>query len=147
MKTNQNSTHENDTPASTSTKGKRIRALRIQRGLRQEQLAQLIHVSKQTMYKYEFDIVTNIPSDKIETIAKVLNVSPAYIMGWTRSPSPSSMIQNRFSEPEAIFKYNQLDEYGKLVVDTVLNLEYERCHISSSEIINDLDLENVDVDL
>jgi transcriptional regulator with XRE-family HTH domain len=147
MKTDKNSTHENETKNPASTKGKRIRALRIQRGLRQEQLAQLIHVSKQTMYKYEFDIVTNIPSDKIETIAKVLNVSPAYIMGWTWSPSPSSMIQNHFSEPEALFKYNQLDEYGKLVVDTVLNLEYERCHISSSEIINDMDLNDVDVNL
>jgi transcriptional regulator with XRE-family HTH domain len=147
MKTDKNSTHENDTKNPASTKGKRIRALRIQRGLRQEQLAQLIHVSKQTMYKYEFDIVTNIPSDKIETIAKVLNVSPAYIMGWTRSTSPSTLIQNHFSEPEAIFKYNQLDQYGKLVVDTVLNLEYERCHTSSGEIINDLDLEDVDPDL
>ena len=109
------------------TKGKRIRSLRMQRGFRQEQLARIIGVSKQTMYKYEFDIVTNIPSDKIEALAEVLEVSPAYIMGWTRDADPSLLLRNHLSEPEGLYKYNCLDEHGKLAVDTILNLEYERC--------------------
>ena len=37
------------------------------------------------MYKYENNIITNIPSDKIELIADYLSISPAYIMGWTDS--------------------------------------------------------------
>jgi transcriptional regulator with XRE-family HTH domain len=113
--------------APVMTKGKRIRTLRIQHGFRQEQLARTIGVSKQTMYKYEFDIVTNIPSDKIEAIADALDVSPAYIMGWTRDADPNLLLQNHFSEPEGLYKYNCLDEHGKLAVDTILNLEYERC--------------------
>lgn len=28
-------------------------------------------------------IVTNIPSDKIEKLALIFHISPAYIMGWT----------------------------------------------------------------
>lgn len=109
------------------TKGKRIRTLRIQHGFRQEQLARTIGISKQTMYKYEFDIVTNIPSDKIEAIADALDVSPAYIMGWTRDADPNLLLQNHLSEPEGLYKYNCLDEHGQMVVDTVLSLEYERC--------------------
>lgn len=64
------------------TKAERIRILREEKGISQVELAERIGVSKQNMYKYENDIITNIPSDKIEAMAKVLNVSPGYIMGW-----------------------------------------------------------------
>ena len=57
------------------TKAERIRILREDRGISQVELAERIGVSKQNMYKYENDIITNIPSDKIESMAKVLNVS------------------------------------------------------------------------
>lgn len=50
--------------------------------MQQTELAERINVKKQTLYKYENDIVTNIPSDKIETIARTFNVTPAYLMGW-----------------------------------------------------------------
>ena len=63
--------------------GSRIKELREARCLSQTELAEKINVSKQTMYKYENDIITNIPSDKIESIAKVCNTSPEYIMGWS----------------------------------------------------------------
>lgn len=64
------------------TIGERIKNLRLEEGLSQIELAEKIHVSKQTLYKYENNIITNIPSDKIESIAKVLNTTPSMIMGW-----------------------------------------------------------------
>jgi len=69
------------------TKGERIRLLREKIGLSQVSMADRIHVSKQTLYKYENDIITNIPSDKVEAIAEVTGSSPAYIMGWDDIPS------------------------------------------------------------
>lgn len=63
-------------------KGERIRARREAMGLSQTALADLIGESKQTLYKYESGIISNIPSDKIESIASALKVSPAWIMGW-----------------------------------------------------------------
>lgn len=63
-------------------KGERIRTRREQLGLSQTSLADMIGESKQTVYKYESGIISNIPSDKVEAIAEVLNVSPAWIMGW-----------------------------------------------------------------
>lgn len=65
-----------------ATVGDRIKALRTDAGLSQTELAERISVSKQTLYKYENNIITNIPSDKIEAIASALNVSPSDIMGW-----------------------------------------------------------------
>lgn len=64
------------------TIGKRIKELRTGMGINQVDFAKKIGVSKQTLYKYENDIITNIPSDKIELIAEKTNTTPAYIMGW-----------------------------------------------------------------
>lgn len=69
------------------TKGQRIKKLRETRGLSQVELADAINVSKQTLYKYENDIITNIPSDKIEAIASILHSEPGYIMGWKQPDS------------------------------------------------------------
>lgn len=64
------------------TKGQRIKIKREQMGINQTDLAQKIGVSKQTLYKYENDIITNIPSDAIEKMSVVLECTPAYLMGW-----------------------------------------------------------------
>lgn len=64
------------------TKGQRIRKIREDLGLSQTDLAKKANISKQTLYKYEKNIVTNIPSDCIEKIASVLKCTPAQIMGW-----------------------------------------------------------------
>lgn len=64
------------------TIGDRIKKQRELLGISQVELAEKIKVSKQTLYKYESNIITNIPSDKIEIIGKVLEVSPSYLMGW-----------------------------------------------------------------
>lgn len=64
------------------TVGERIKKVREKTGMSQVEFADKINVSKQTLYKYENDIITNIPSDKIEAAAELGNVSPAYLMGW-----------------------------------------------------------------
>lgn len=64
------------------TVGDRIRKKREELRMSQTELAEKLRISKQNLYKYEKNIVTNIPSDKIEEIARVLNVSESYLMGW-----------------------------------------------------------------
>lgn len=68
--------------------GNRIKDMREKRGYSQTDFAEKIGVSKQTLYKYENGIVTNIPSDKIEAIASLCRVSPSYIMGWEDDTLP-----------------------------------------------------------
>lgn len=71
------------------TVGERIKILREQFGYSQVDFADKLNVSKQTLYKYENNIVTNIPSDKIEAAAHLVHVSPSYLMGWDDSGKPS----------------------------------------------------------
>ena len=76
-----------------STKGSRIKEAREKIGMSQTDMADRIGVSKQTLYKYENDIITNIPSDKIEEISALTGVSPAYMMGWETNQLPSEVIK------------------------------------------------------
>lgn len=74
--------------------GERIKELRLRLGMSQVAFADAIGVSKQTLYKYENNIITNIPSDKIEAAAKIGNVSPAYLMGWATTQDITHLPKN-----------------------------------------------------
>lgn len=65
--------------------GLRIKKRRLEKGLSQDEVAEKINTTKQTIYKYETGIITNIPASKIESLANVLDTTPAYLMGWTES--------------------------------------------------------------
>lgn len=64
------------------TVGERIKQIRESKKISQTELAEAISTTKQNIYKYENNIISNIPSDKIEAIARYLSVSPACLMGW-----------------------------------------------------------------
>lgn len=73
--------------------GDRIKHRREELGIAQTWLAEQIGTSKQNLYKYENGIIANIPSDKIEAIAKALHTTPAYLMGWNEDPTlPASAV-------------------------------------------------------
>ena len=70
------------------TIGERIKTIRTKNGFGQTDVAIKAGITKQSLYKYENGIIENIPSDKIEAIAKALNVSPAELMGWENEKPP-----------------------------------------------------------
>ena len=86
------------------TVGERLKQLREKSGMSQVDFAAKLNVSKQNLYKYENDIITNIPSDKIEDAAKILHVSPAYIMGWDE-PKERRIERARKNMPDADKKF------------------------------------------
>ena len=64
--------------------GERIKYLRLKNKLTQTDIADYIGTNKQAVFKYENGIIKNIPLDKIEKIAEILHVSPAYLVGWEK---------------------------------------------------------------
>ena len=64
------------------TIGQRIRIARERRDMTLDEVAQLCKTTKQTIFKYENEIVTNIPYDKIVLLSNALDVSPSYLFGW-----------------------------------------------------------------
>ena len=86
-------------------KGQRIKQLRKLKKISQADLAEMLGTSKQNVYKYESGIITNIPSDKIELMAQIFNVSPCYIMGWDTSlDERRTVVDKVYSLPEKKFK-------------------------------------------
>ncbi|MFC2525312.1 MAG: helix-turn-helix domain-containing protein [Selenomonas noxia] len=90
--------------------GARLKALRLDRGLTQDEVGKRVLVSKQTLYKYENDIVTNIPVDKIELLAEVYHVTPAYIMGWEQPEEDIDDSPSYYDDPEVAAIANEMKE-------------------------------------
>lgn len=101
------------------TIGDRIKKLRTLIDMSQTELAEKIGVKKQTLYKYENNLVTNIPSDVIEKICKALNTSPAYLMGW----ADNLTVEEEELIPELLSNTELLESVKKLMS---LNREHKQ---------------------
>ena len=76
--------------------GFRIKSAREQKNLTLEEVAKRCETTKQTIFKYENEIVTNIPYEKIVLLSKALDVTPSYLFGWEEqkvSPSEPSLTE------------------------------------------------------
>lgn len=78
----------------------RIKALRQEKGLTLEQVADIVGVGKSTVRKWETGMIANMRRDKIADLAKALGTTPAYLMGWKEddtkkevSPSEPSLTE------------------------------------------------------
>lgn len=73
--------------------GKRIKNAREQRDMTLDEVAKRCNTTKQTIFKYENEIVTNIPYDKIVLLSNALDVSPSYLFGWEEKKSSPNELQ------------------------------------------------------
>ena len=65
--------------------GQKIKARRQALGLSADELGQLIGKNRATIYRYENNDIENLPTTALEPLAKALDVSPSYLMGWNSS--------------------------------------------------------------
>lgn len=61
--------------------GKRIKELRLKKGVTQEELGKIIGVQKSAILKYESGLVENMKRNSIKTLADYFGVRPSYLMG------------------------------------------------------------------
>lgn len=73
--------------------GTRMKERRLQLKKTLEEVGSIVGVSKATIQRYEKGAITNIPSDKIEKIAKALSTTPAFLMGWEENHMHSKGIR------------------------------------------------------
>lgn len=126
------------------TVGERIREARIKLGMSQVDFADKINVSKQTLYKYENNIITNIPSDKIEAAAELCNISPAYLMGWEIEVVSCDENKNRL-EKRLLAYFDTLSDIGKK--KALDNLEDLSKIYSLGHILPDAANQRTDIDI
>ena len=85
--------------------GERIKQRRKEIGLSAEQVAEKLGVAPATVYRYESNDIANMRIDKLEPIAKALNTTPAYLMGWEE-------------EKKDDFDISSLAKYGVMPIKT-----------------------------
>lgn len=90
--------------------GDKLRALRKQRGITQEQLAEILGVERSSVGKYEGKSKV-IPSDDIKTrIAEYFGVSMDYLLGITDQPYPVMRDVDRSSKKGILIDLSPLPE-------------------------------------
>ena len=72
------------------TCGERIKHRREMLGLSADDLAEKIGKNRATVFRYENGDIENVKLPIIAEIAKALDVSPGYLMGWESGYTPQS---------------------------------------------------------
>ena len=100
--------------------GQRIKERRKEMKISADELAIRLGKDRSTIYRYEKGDIENVPLDILEPIAKALNTTPAYFMGW-----------------EEVQKKNDT------ITDVVLRMRTDSDFLSLVETLNELDAEQI----
>lgn len=128
--------------------GRKIRELREKCGLTQREVANAVGVTEATVSRWESGHINNMRRDKIQSLAKILQVSPLVIMGMKEQDPPAAPPSaQEGAEPykapltkrdelteherEHIELYRELDERGRNAVDDLTDLHVERVREST----------------
>lgn len=115
------------------TTGERIRQLRIEHQMTQEELGTKVGVQKAAIYKYENGLIVNLKRSTLEKLAIVLETTPTYLMGLEDSESNSTVLSELTPQQSALLSsFDQLNEEGQqkavdYVEDLVLTGRYKKC--------------------
>jgi transcriptional regulator with XRE-family HTH domain len=106
------------------TSGEKIRQLRVSQGYTQTDVAKKLGVSTQLIYKYEKEIVTNIPIETIGKLAKIFGVSPAYILDWkdesVQTADPNAQLRNMIIDKIKRATSEELEKINQ-IIDLIIN--------------------------
>lgn len=111
------------------TTGERIRQLRIEHQMTQEELGAKVGVQKAAIYKYENGLVVNLKRSILEKLALVLDTTPTYLMGMEDAePAQASLTP---AQAALLDNFDQLNEEGQTkaleyVEDLVLTGRYKK---------------------
>lgn len=114
------------------TTGERIRQLRIEHQMTQEELGAKVGVQKAAIYKYENGLVVNLKRSTIEKLSLVLETTPTYLMGMEDSePNPNNRPELTPTQTKLLDAFDQLNEEGQTkaveyVEDLVLTGRYKK---------------------
>lgn len=73
-----------------SETGKQIKKRRKQLNMSADELAEKLGVSRSTIFRYEKGDIDKVPAEYINSLAKALSTTPAYLMGWEENIETSA---------------------------------------------------------
>jgi transcriptional regulator with XRE-family HTH domain len=93
----------------------KIKQLRQAKGMTLEQVATIVGVGKSTVRKWETGMIANMRRDKIGLLAKALDTTPAYLMGWEDIDSIPPLDLQLFGSPKS--EESELTEAEEMLLE------------------------------
>ena len=96
------------------TTGERIRQLRIEHDMTQEELGAKVCVQKAAIYKYETGLIVNLKRSTIEKLAIALSTTPTYLMGMEDAEAVQPVLAEFTPQQTALLTaFNKLNDEGQ----------------------------------
>lgn len=99
--------------------GHRIKERRKHLKMSADELAQRLGKDRSTIYRYEKGDIENLPLDILEPIAKALETTPQYLMGWDE-------VQKKNDDLVAIIQELRKDEVFLSIVQSIYEMDAEK---------------------
>ena len=90
-----------------------IKSRRKELGLTLKEVAERLRVSEGTVSRYESGDIQNMGIDKIASLAKVLQCSPGYLMGWEEAPGSPAAVSQDPNEEKLVSAYRSFNALGR----------------------------------
>ena len=94
------------------TTGERMKIRRKEIRVTVEEIAAALGVSIATVYRYENGEIEKVPGDLLEPLSRVLQTTPAYLMGWEDSDASPDL--SRFDSIFPIGEGSYIPLYGRI---------------------------------
>jgi hypothetical protein len=91
----------------------RIKRLRKQNKLSVDEIVKKLNISRATYYRYESNEIEKLPLTILEPLAKILNTTPAYLMGWQEPHQGSTSTLSK--QTEDYYLDAETAEYAELL--------------------------------
>lgn len=93
--------------------GQKIKELRKKQNMSVEELANKLGKNRTTVYRYEKGDIGNLPIDVLEPLAKALNTTPAYLMGWEEELNKDTVTIGELLKLMRTQRHMSIEEYSR----------------------------------
>lgn len=96
----------------------RMKSRRLELELSYQDLSDKTGISKSTLQRYETGFIKNLGIDKLEILAKALDVSPGYLMGWEvqNEHEPNTIAAHHDDEQFTTEELQDIEDFKKYVL-------------------------------
>lgn len=106
--------------------GERIKQRRKELKMSADELGERLGKDRSTIYRYENGEIENLPLDVLEPIAKVLQTTPQYLMGWEETQKNNdtlvSIVSRLRSDEEFLEVVKTLNSLDRKKIQSVKQL-------------------------
>ncbi len=93
----------------------RMKSRREELNMSYQTLSEKVGISKSTLQRYETGYIKNMPVDKLEDIAKALDISPSYLMGWDEPAKPATLAAHFDSDEYTEDELKEIRQFAEFV--------------------------------